>query len=170
MVSKRTGRPALAALGATALGLAATGCRGTGTMVLAPPSEPARFTSVSLERSPIADVAPVADAHAFEDRLHEWTDDFEDAAGPLLTIEYRILRLGGGNLPDRWFAPDSDGAEDAVTIEVVFRDADRNVLARIQAFGTLGAGLFGSLDSTLARTADEVAEYALAHFLVDAAH
>ena len=57
MVSKRTVRPALAALvalGATALGLAAAGCRGTGTMVLAPPSEPARFTSVSLERSTIA--------------------------------------------------------------------------------------------------------------------
>jgi len=170
MASKRTVRPALVALGATALALTVAGCRGAGTMVLDPPSEPARFTSVSLERSSAPDTAPAEDTIVFEDRLHERTDDFEGAAGPLLTIEYRILRLCDGNLSDRWFAPDSDGAENVVTVEAVFLDGDRNVLARIQAFGTLGDSLFGSLDSTLARAADEVAEYALAHFLVPSAH
>lgn len=169
MLAMRAVRAGRVALGAAALGLAVAGCRGSGTRVLDPPSEPARFTSVSLERSPVPAAAPVEDALAFEDRLHERTDEFEGAAGPLLTIEYRILRLGGGGLSERWFAPDSDGAEDLITVEVVFRDADRNVLARIQAFGTLGDSLFGSLDSTLARTADEVAEYALAHFLVHSA-
>ena len=166
MVSKRTAR---LALGATALLLTVAGCHGTGTTVLDPASEPARFTAVSLERSPITAGAPVADAHAFEDRLHARTDAFDGAGGPQLTIEYRILHLGDADLSERWFAPDSDGAEDLVTVEVLFRDADRNVLARIQAFGTLGTGLQGSLESTLARAADEVAEYALAHFLVDSA-
>ena len=110
---------------------------------------------------------PREEAEDFEEHVLAELNGRAWDQGRLLRIEYRILRVGEDDQIGHWFRAGREGGEDLVTVEVVFRDEARKELARIQTLGYIRGGLFGSsLEGTLEKSADEVAEYALENFLV----
>ena len=120
---------------------------------------------------PTARVRPatvLAGAHAlhrhFERSIHARLSEAGMHLGDDLTIEYRVLFDDAGSRLHRLFWLGLVG-EGKLEVEVVFKDAAGNPLARVRAEGTIQGGLLGgAYDRAVDEAASRVADYTLLWF------
>jgi hypothetical protein len=145
--------------------LALASCGASSTLIIEQPQQvryepqavPASFT---IRSAAPGDDVPQESIAAFEKRVRT---KLERAGVTGLLIEYHFIRTGTDEQLDRWFTGGS--GRRSVTVDVIFKNANAERLARIQAEGRYEPGLFGgSLQSALNRAADEVAAYAIETF------
>ena len=144
-----------------------SGCVGSGTtMVLDAPTQTHLAKTYSLVEGKSTIGCDEAIKKQFE---YEVKDKFAESGmmpGNDLIIEYRFIQFDEGSRLVRYFAAGFGNAgEGGMTIEIVFKNKNKEVLNKIQVGGRITAGLFGgSFDNAVEQAANQVVKYTVTNF------
>lgn len=144
-----------------------SGCAGSGTtMVLDAPTQTHMAKTYCLVEGKSTVGCDGAIKRQFEDEIKERFAESGMVPGSDLIIEYRFIQFDEGSRFVRYFAGGLGNAgEGAMTIEIVFKNKNNEVLNKIQVGGRITAGVFGgSFDNAVEQAANQVVKYTVTNF------
>ena len=145
--------------------LALSACASGSTKVILPKTTTAIFSTAQIQHSQDAVSVPADITQRFESKLKELlfvSDGFQP--GTDLTVAYRFIEYDPGSRLRRYMIGFGAGKGE-VTVEMSFKDAAGNELAKIENGGEISMGFFGgSIDQAIDEMAKKSAAYANANF------
>lgn len=144
-----------------------SGCTGSGTTIaLDAPTQTRLAKTYSLVEGKSIVQRDETIKKQFEYEVSEKFAESGMMPGNDLIIEYRFIQFDEGNRFVRYLVGGlTNAGEGAMTIEIVFKNKNKEVLNKIQVGGRITAGLFGgSFDYAVEEAANQVVKYTVTNF------
>jgi hypothetical protein len=144
-----------------------SGCTGSGTtIVLDAPTQTCLAKTYSLVEGKSIVQRDETIKQQFEYEVEGRFAESGMMPGNDLIIEYRFIQFDEGNRFVRYLVGGlANAGEGTMTIEIVFKNKNKEVLNKIQVGGKITAGLFGgSFDNAVEEAANQVVKYTVTNF------
>lgn len=150
----------------SAVGLALAACGGVETTVVAPPTQPIKVSSITVQEGKPMSNCPPEVVTELRDKLtaklyKPGAFDKGNAKSNTLKLAYRVVEYDGGDQSSRWSFDAVRGTnKGSLVVEAVYLDKKGKEVGRIRSEAKVGSSLLGhSIDDALEHAADEVADY-----------